>query len=199
MLLLASVVVVGLVAVFIATCGDDDSEPDGSDEPDAEQTADDTDSAADDGEDEGGDEQGGDGSSPFERDACELLTAADIEAILGERTQGTFSPGDAESFTPGRCEWATGSPVEESELRASGVVVFLGDEKIFDNTRVIAENGDDFEELDGIGDEAYAGGGEGGVRIDDAGITVTVIGVNTNSPDTHRLLVDILERIAGNY
>lgn len=190
-LLLAAIVAVGLVVVLIATCGDDDSEPGASDEPAAEQSAD-AEPAEDDGE-------ASDDSSPFARDACELLTDDDTEAILGERTEGTFTPGEAESFTPGRCEWATGRPVQPNELRASGVAVFLGDEKIYDNTRIIAENGDDFEELDGIGDEAYAGGGEGGLRIGDAGITVTVIGVNTNSPDTHRLLVDILERIAANY
>ena len=186
LLLLAAIAAVVLVVVFVATCGDDDSEPEGSDEPAAEQAAGDGEPAAD-------------GASPFERDACELLTGADVETILGERVEGTFTPGDAESFTPGRCEWATGNPVGPNELRASGVAVFLGDEKIYDNTRVIAENGDDFEEFEGIGDEAYAGGGEGGLRVGDAGITVTVIGVNTNSPDAHRLLVDILERIAANY
>lgn len=181
-LVLVAIAAVAAIVIVVATCGDDDGEPSGSGGETAQETSD---GASSDG-------------SPFERDPCELLTDADLRDLLGQAVEGTFAPGEEESATPGRCEWATGRAVGDG-ARASGIAVFLGDEQLFENTRALAEGGEDFEQLDGIGDDAYAGGGEGGVRIDDAAITVTPIGVNTNDPATHDLIADVLQRIAANY
>lgn len=152
-------------------------------------------------------DEGGDGDiasadgSPFERDACELLTDADVEEILGQPVEGEFTPGDEETSTPGRCEWAApqGGGASEGPVRPAAIQVLLGDEQIFENTRVLAENGDHYETLDDLGDDAYAGAGEGGLLIGGTGIIVTPIGVNVNDPATQELLVDAVSRVAENY
>jgi hypothetical protein len=143
--------------------------------------------------------EGQSGGSPYDRDACELLTGADIDAVLGEQVDGRFIPGDGTTSTPGQCEWASGEEVDLDEPALEGIVLFLGGEQLFENTRMLAERGDDYETFDVIGAEAYVGGGEGGVRVDEAGITVTPIGVDPSAPATHDLIVDLLGRVVANY
>ncbi len=160
----------------------------------------------------GGDDDGGDGetdapetqaaTSPFERDACELLTEPEVEQALGEPVEGEFTEGDESTSTPGQCNWAksddSGNLVDPSP-KPSAITLLLGDEQIFDNSRILAEDGDDYETLDGVGDDAYAGNGMGGVRIGEAGITVTPIGVDVNSPETQALIVELVAQVAANY
>lgn len=155
----------------------------------------------DDGPDRPDGEPASDGrASPFDRDACELLSRADARELLGAPVEGAFTEGDESSSTPGQCEWAaTGEGGTGGAARSAAIQLLLGDEQIFENTRIIAEGGDDYEAVDEVGDEAYAGSGQGGVLIGDAGIAVTPLGASANDPATHELIVDILTRVAGNY
>ncbi len=176
----AAMIVVFALALSVAACGGDDDGGDG--ESDAAETQ-----AA---------------TSPFDRDACELLTEAEVEQALGEPVEGEFTEGDESTSTPGQCNWAKGdNPVNlaDPSQTPSAITLLLGDPQIFDNSRILAEDGDDYEALDGVGDDAYAGNGVGGVRIADAGITVTPIGVDVNNPATHDLIVELVSQVAANY
>lgn len=152
----------------------------------------------------GGDDDGGDSepaASPFERNPCELLGEDDVEAILGQAVEGRSTEGDPATGTPGQCQWSTGEPASlaEPEPTPTGITLFLGDERIFDNTRVLAEQGREFGELEDLGDAAYASTGQGGVRFGEAGIAVSPIGVNLNNEGSRDVVVDILRRVAENY
>lgn len=151
----------------------------------------------------GGDDDGDaeSAASPFERNACELLGGDDVEAVLGQAVEGEFTEGDPATGTPGQCAWSTGEPASlaEPEPTPVGITLFLGDERIFDNTRVLAEQGREFGELEDLGDAAYASTGQGGVRFGEAGITVSPIGVNLNNEGSRDVVVDILRRVAENY
>ena len=185
---LALIAIVALVVVLVASGGGDDS---GSDDPEQ---------ALESGEDGAGEPPEGDPAA-FTRDACELLTAADVRQVLGRAVEGEYTEGDAETFTPGQCNWATDRQIDVTapEPRPAAIQIQLGDSQIFDNTRSLAENGDDYAPVEDLGDDAYAGGGFGGLLIEGAGITVVPIGINVNDPATRELIVDVLERVASNY
>jgi len=161
--------------LFLAACGDDGGE---ADEP-TEST-----------------EAAGAG---FEGDACDLLTDEQVAEVLGDDVEEELTPSGPEIEQPATCNWTVpGAAVDFTDPQPTGITAFLGDRAIYDNTRVLAENGDDFEALDDLGDEAYAGNGVGGVLVGDLGITVTPIGVNTNDPATQALVVDLVGAVAEN-
>ena len=140
-----------------------------------------------------------DAAAVFDRDACELLTDEQAGDLLGDAVTKEATPGDAATSQPSSCTWSgADASVDLGDPQLTAITVFLGDRQIYDNTRVLAEDGETFEELDGLGDEAYAGDGEGGVLVGGAGITVTPIGSDANDPATHDLVVDLLGILAGN-
>ncbi len=135
----------------------------------------------------------------FDRDACELLTVDRVAELLGPDAAANpdATPGDATISQPAACTWSTGEPINLADPGLNGLTVFLGDDQIFRNSRILAEDGEDYEELD-LGDEAYVGGGVGGVLIDGVGITVTPLGTDENDPAPHDLVVGLLEDVAAN-
>ena len=140
-----------------------------------------------------------DATAVFDRDACELLSDDQVAAVLGDGVTSESTPGDASIAQPAACTWSgPDSTVDFTDPQPTGITVFLGDHQIYDNTRILAEDGDTYEELDGIGDEAYAGDGEGGVLVGEIGVTVTPIGTDANDPATHDLVVDLLGQVAEN-
>ena len=135
----------------------------------------------------------------FDRDACALLTDAQAADLLGDGVTKEATPGDATIAQPATCTWSgPDATVDFADPQPTALTVFLGDRQIYDNTRILAEDGATFEELDGIGDEAYAGDGEGGVMVGVAGITVTPIGTDSNDPATHDVVVEVLGLLAAN-
>ena len=135
----------------------------------------------------------------FARDACELLSDDQVAEILGDGVTKEASPGDASTSQPAACTWSgPDATVDFTDPAPTGLTVFLGDRQIYDNTQVLAEGDDTYEELDGVGDEAYAGGAEGGVLVGDVGVTVTPIGTDANDPATHDLIVTLLGQLAEN-
>jgi Protein of unknown function (DUF3558) len=134
----------------------------------------------------------------FDRDACELLSDDQVAEVLGDDVDEESTPGDASIAQPAGCTWSVpDATIDFEEPQPTGVTVFLGDRQIYDNTRILAEDGDTFEELD-IGDEAYAGDAEGGVLVGEVAVTVTPIGTDANDPSTHDLVVDLLGQVAEN-
>jgi hypothetical protein len=135
----------------------------------------------------------------FDRDACALLTDAQAAELLGDGLTKEATPGDAATAQPATCTWSgPDAAVDFVDPQPTALTVFLGDHQIYDNTRILAEDGDTYEELEGIGDEAYAGDGEGGVMVGLVGITVTPIGTDSNDPATHDVVVDLLGLLAAN-
>jgi Protein of unknown function (DUF3558) len=140
-----------------------------------------------------------DDTDVFDRDACELLSDDQVAEVLGDGVASESTPGDATIAQPAACTWSgADTTVDFTDPQPTGITVFLGDHQIYDNTRIIAEDGDTYEELDGIGDEAYAGDGEGGVLVGETGVTLTPIGADTNDPATHDLVVGLLGQVAAN-
>jgi hypothetical protein len=130
-------------------------------------------------------------------DACDLLDEEQVAEVLGDDVTEELTPAGPEIEQPATCSWSVpDASVDFTDPQPTGITVFLGDPAIYDNTRVLAENGDDFEELDGLGDEAYAGNGVGGLLVADQGVTVTPIGTDRNDPATHDLIVELLGFVA---
>ena len=181
--------VAGLAAITLVAvgCGDDGYGGDGSDSTTEASDVTETTAAPE------------DVAAVFERDACALLTDAQAAELLGDGVTKEASPGDATIAQPATCTWsAPDATVDLADPQPTALTVFLGDHQIYDNTRILAEDGATFEELDGIGDEAYAGDGEGGVLVGVAGITVTPIGTDSNDPATHDVVVEVLGLVAAN-
>ena len=140
-----------------------------------------------------------DAAAVFDRDACALLTDAQAAELLGDGVTKEATPGDAATAQPATCTWSGPSAtVDLADPQPTALTVFLGDHQIYDNTRILAETGDTYEEFDDIGDEAYAGDGEGGVLVGVVGITVTPIGTDNNDPATHDVVVEVLGLLAAN-
>ena len=138
-------------------------------------------------------------ASPFDRDPSELLPEEQIEEVLGAAVTSESAPGDAATSTPSACLWsAQDQTIDLIDPRATGLTVFLGDELIYQNTQLGAETTQTYEEIDGLGDAAFAGDSTGGVLVGEVGATVTPIGVNTNDPATHDLIVILVEDMAPN-
>ena len=138
-------------------------------------------------------------ATSFEGDACDLLTDEQVAEVLGDDVEEDLTPSGPEIEQPATCTWSVpGASVDFADPQPTGITAFQGDRAIFDNTRILAEEGDDFEELDDLGDEAYAGNGVGGLLLDDIGITVTPIGTDSNAESTHDLIVDLLGTVAEN-
>jgi hypothetical protein len=172
---------VAAVVLLAGACSDDGDE---AEPPDAGQTTPSSEAAAE--------------ADVFARDACELLTDEQAGDLLGDAVTKEATPGEPATSQPSSCSWSGAGGVDLGDPQLTGITVFLGDHQIYDNTRVLAEDGDTFEELDGVGDEAYAGDAEGGVLVGDAGITVSPIGTDANDPATHDLVVDLLGLLAEN-
>lgn len=135
----------------------------------------------------------------FDREACDLLSDEQVAEVLGDGVTKESTPGDASISQPAACTWSgPDASIDFTDPQPTGITVFLGDRQIYDNTQVLAEEDDTYEELDGVGDEAYAGGAEGGVLVGEVGVTVTPIGTDANDPATHDLIVDLLGQLAAN-
>ncbi len=179
------VALVAALALLLVACGDDyggseDEEPESEANPSA-------------------DEEPADAAALFDRDACELLDDDQIAFVLGAGAEEESAPGDASIAQPAACTWTVGDgAIDVADPEISAITVLLGDHQIFDNTRELAEDGEDYEELDDVGDDAYVGAGQGGVQVGAAGITVTPIGTDVNSDATHDVIVDLLEQVAEN-
>ena len=172
------------LCLLVAACGDDDA--DTAEQPPSGAPA-----------DAGAAPEGAE--DLFDRDACELLTDDQVAEVLGDGATAESTPGDASISQPSACTWSVGdSTVDFEDPAPTGITVFLGDRQIYDNTQILAEDGERYEERDDIGDEAYAGDGEGGVVVGEAGITVTPIGADVNDPATHDLVIDLLALVAAN-
>jgi hypothetical protein len=172
------------VVLLTAACGDDGDSGDDAETTEPAETT----SAPDE-----------DPTAVFDRDACELLSDDQVADLLGDGVTEESTPGDASIAQPAQCTWsAADGTIDFEDPQPTGITVFLGDRQIYDNTQVLAESGDTYEELDDLGDEAYAGDGEGGVLVGDIGVTVTPIGTDTNDPSTHDLVVDVLELVVEN-
>ena len=138
--------------------------------------------------------------SPFDSDACALLAAEQVTDLLGDGATSELTPGDEATSTPTACTWSSpDQTLSLTEFQVTGVTIFLGDELIYQNTLLGAEGSDFFEEPDGLGDAAFAGNATGGILLGDVGVTVTPIGVNTNDPRAHDLVVELLDDIAANF
>jgi hypothetical protein len=159
------------------------------------------------GDDSGGNGEGnggggaGDASveidSPFDSDACDLLTDDQVAELLGDGSTSESTAGDAATSTPSACTWsAADQTLSLTEFQVTGVTIFLGDELIYQNTLLGAEESESYEEPD-LGDAAFAGDSSGGILIGDVGITVTPIGVDINDPQAHDVVVDLLDDVAA--
>jgi hypothetical protein len=180
------VAVLAAVTLLSAGCGDDS---DNGDAPAGGVTTNETTA----------DTEAADATDVFDRDACELLTDDQVAEVLGDGVTKEASPGDATIAQPATCTWSgPDATVDFADPQPTAITVFLGDRQIYDNTQILAENGETYEELDGVGDEAYAGDAEGGVLVGEAGITVTPIGTDANDPATHDLVVELLGLLAAN-
>jgi hypothetical protein len=172
---------VAAVVLLGGACSDDGGE---AEPPDAGQTT------------AGADE---DVAAIFERDACELMTEEQAVELLGEGAWSYSTDGEAEISQPSSCSWsAADSSVDLGDPHLTAIAIGLGDRQIYENTRVQAEDGDTYEELDGIGDEAFAGDASGGVVVGDMGITVYPLGTDANDPATHDLVVELVGIVAQN-
>lgn len=178
--------VVVLVLLGAAACGDD-----GGGGPvvgdDAVGAAISTPAGGDDGGDEGS-EQGGD-----EGDGCELVTEADGESILGEPVVRMPSDGLGDEVLLAECAWGVESDVSFKLLQLH---VFDGAQ--FFTPDVYAQEAG-FEEIEGLGDEAFLLdllGLQVQVLDGDRTIVVDVSGFNVDDFDLDELRTDLID-LAG--
>lgn len=136
----------------------------------------------------------------FDTDPCGLLTDADVKEILGGSAKGESQvEGDAETGQPGQCLWEAGGSVDLAAPNDSpfSVAVAAGDQAWYVNNQSLVEQDASFEQVTGIGDEAFAGDTRGGFQVGGAGITVE-LGIAAD-PASHDTVVDVLERVEANY
>ncbi len=151
-----------------------------------------------------GDDGGDDGATSDEveaaldGDACDLLSDEQVADVLGAGVEEELTPSGPEVEQPASCTWSVpGASVNLADPQPTGITAFVGDRQIFDNTRVLAEDGAGFDEID-LGDQAYAGNGVGGLLVGDTGITVAPLGPDVNAPATQDLIVELLGMVADN-
>jgi len=166
--------------VLAAGCGDDD-------EPAEEATTTAEASAADD-------------PAVFETDPCSLLTSDDVKALMGKSVEGSLEvEGDAETQQPAQCLWESGEPVDLAapNTTPSTIIVSAGDQAWYDNNAILIEDDESFEELDDLGDAAFAGNTRGAILIGPAGLTAE-LGISAD-PSSHEVVLDALQRVEANY
>lgn len=187
-------VLVSLLAAGALTlvpgCGDDEDSNDSADAPAETSSApetDDTDAGATD-------------PAVFDTDPCSLLTDADVKALLGKAVDGSLEvEGDAEAQQPGQCLWESGEAVDLAAPndRPFTIIVSAGDQLWYDNNVSLVEEDESFEELEDLGDAAFAGNTRGGFLAGSAGITAE-LGISAD-PASHEVVLDALERVEANY
>lgn len=187
---LLTVLAVGSIFFTVGCGGDEESAP-SADDPAASTSPDSDEAAPDAGE-----------SDPevFDTDPCELLTDADVKDILGTAAKGESQvEGDAETGQPGQCLWEADGSVDLAAPNETpfSVAVAAGDVAWYTNNQPLVEEDASFEQVTGIGDEAFAGDTRGGFQVGGAGITVE-LGISAD-PASHDTVVDVLERVEANY
>ena len=185
-------VIVALIAagaLALATgCGDDDEPVDSGDETTA--------AAPETGEPDAGATD----AAVFDTDPCTLLSDADVKALMGKAVEGSLEvEGDAQTQQPGQCLWESGEPVDLTapNTTPSSIIVSAGDQAWYDNNAILIEDDESFEELDDLGDAAFAGNTRGAILIGAAGLTAE-LGISAD-PSSHEVVLDALERVEANY
>jgi hypothetical protein len=139
------VLVAALLGVAGCSDGDDSSPADTGDTATQQSDAPDEAPSATDSDATASDSAGNAPDLPWEGEACDLLTVADVEAQFGDR--GAVRAGVPEG-TPQRCRWEIGSLLDDG-----GVVVLTVyiDESLDEDARALS----DAQPVEGLGDEAY--------------------------------------------
>lgn len=136
------------------------------------------------------------GFGPLERDPCRLLEAAAVRRVFGEPVEGRAEEGEDANV----CGYRGGRERRGNKPVPSGLDVFVGIADFVEQSRRLAERGaDPVESLAGVGDSAFVSGNEAGVIVGDAGILLSVQGVDPSSPALADLLADLLENAAAAY
>ena len=177
-----------VVAVILAACGGDD------DDGTASQTTAGDDAAEESGDggaaDEGEGDDGDDGSEVG--DGCDIVTAEDGEAVLGEPVR-QMEDGTVPQQVVASCIWE----VSEESLKLLQFYVFDGE--MFYGAQVYADQ-PGFEELDGLGDEAFIAGEQAlDLQMVDDGRTITLNVSGFEDADAERVrqeLLDLAEKVA---
>ncbi len=131
-------------------------------------------------------------------DPCTLLTDEDTKALLAKAVEGkTASKADPASGTPGSCLFELGGSVDLTEPKPFSVGTTVADEFWFSSSMGLVEDDESFEELTGIGDQAFAGNTRAGALFGATAITVE-LGAPAG-PESHDLAVEALERAVANY
>lgn len=158
----------------LAACGDDDDDADGSDGTRAAQEQ------ADDDRDDADDRDEGDQPGEI-GEGCDLVTAADAEAILGEPVEPEPREDDlGAEVLDDYCAWIAETDTSFKLLQLN---VFDGPQFFSAETYGDAEG---FAELDGIGDEAFVYDAGFGIQVQvldgDETIVLDVSGFNVDDP-----------------
>lgn len=177
-----------LVLLGAAACGDDgDGGPDAG-ETTAGVASTVTAADGDDGDDgESGENDGGEG------DGCELVTEADGEAILGEPVVRMPSDGLGDEVLLAECAWGVDS---ETSFKLLQLHVFDGAQFYAPD---VYEEEDGFEALEGLGDDAFLIellGIQVQVLDGDRTIVVDVSGFNVDDLDRDEIRQDLID-LAG--
>lgn len=174
-----------LVALALAACGGDD-DPAGPSGEGAQVTGT-TETTAE------------EGPRPLDRDPCELLGRARIRGLFGEAVRGRAEEGQDANV----CGYRSSRPADPDATPPvpSGIDVFLGVEYFVGLSREFAtQRGTPaVRPVPGVGDSAYVAGNEAGAVIGDAGVMVSVLGLNPSEPEVEDLLVELLEDAVAGY
>lgn len=179
-----------LLLILAACGGGDDNDNNNSGQPRSSQTATEAVSTEDGavGATDGADGDGGDAGGEGGINACDLLTAEEVEEALGS------AAGDPEEGASGPSETCTWRP-EQLSLSLVRVEVQEGvSEEAFRTSTETAATflGEEAIELDGLGDAAYDLGGFIYAHKGDYQLVMTnILGFDLTNPDQERQALDV--------
>jgi hypothetical protein len=136
------------------------------------------------------------GPDPLRRDPCRLLDAAAVRRVFGEPVEGRAEEGHDANV----CGYRGGRERRGKTPVPSGLDVFVGIADFVEQSRRLAEQGaDPVEPIAGVGDSAFVSGNDAGAIVGEAGILLSVQGVDPSDPALHELLAELLENAAAAY